>query len=300
MRIRHKLWSLLEEFGLATRAIIPLRSPREERDDAGPLSGDDGAENDRGIPIRSISRAISVMQAINSHNSLTMTEIAAESNVPYPTACRIVKTLVHEGLIERENRGRRYRPTAKVRSLASGYDGTSKLVEVAIPHIEQMTLRIGWPLTLTTHVGGSMVIGASTHSMTSLTFNNYQPGYAMPILECAAGLIFLAHCDQPIRDAIIGQLARFGDDETNNMIQLAIEGGLLDSLKADGYATRSYVQHTRNPGRTSSIAVPVMHDGKIEGALTVAFFSTAVDLRTAIRELTPELRDCAQRISASL
>lgn len=228
---------------MASRAAIPLQTRRDTGPDQKTGSGhsaDQGADdNDRGIPIRSISRAISVLQVVNSQSSLTMTEIAASSGVPYPTACRIVKTLVCEGLLEREDKSKRYRPTAKVRSLASGYDNASKLVEVARPLMEELTMRVGWPITLTTHVGGSMVIGASTHAMTSLTFNDYQPGYAMPVLECSAGLVYLANCQKHVRDAVMNQLRRFGDEDTRHMVELAIEGGLLHTIKSDGYATRS-------------------------------------------------------------
>ena len=52
--------------------------------------------------IRSISRALHVLQAINQHGALTMTQISQIVKLPYPTACRIVYTLVGEGVIERE------------------------------------------------------------------------------------------------------------------------------------------------------------------------------------------------------
>lgn len=285
---------------MATRAIIPLRSRQDSIATHDPGLDDGMDDGDRGIPIRAISRGISVLQAVNRQSSLTMTQIAADSGVPYPTACRIVKTLVQEGLIEREGKAKRYRPTAKVRTLASGYDNASKLVEVAKPLIEDLTVRIGWPISLTTHVGGSMVLGASTHALTSLTFSDYQPGYAMPMLKSAAGLVFLANCKDHVRNAMMDQFRRFGVDDTKDMVQLAMEGGLLQTIRSNGYATRSFVQHTRNPGKTSSIAVPIMHDGEIEGALTVAFFSSTIELHSAVRELMPELRNCASEISDML
>src|SRR3546814_8763270 len=82
-----------------------------------------GSDLERGIPIRSISRAIAVLQAINRGGSLTMMEIARASAVPYPTACRIVQTLLHEGLVERESARKRYQPTALVQTLAHGFQG---------------------------------------------------------------------------------------------------------------------------------------------------------------------------------
>ncbi|MET0250236.1 MAG: helix-turn-helix domain-containing protein, partial [Sphingobium sp.] len=176
-------------------------------------------EPERGIPIRSISRALSVLQAVNRGRSLTMMEIAQASGVPYPTACRIVQTLLHEGMIEREATRKRYQPTALVETLAHGFQGHGALVRVAHPHMAALTRDFGWPLSLTTHVGSSMVLRDSTHAQTSLTFNAYFPGFAMPILACAAGLVYLAYADAEERDGILDTLRYKADSETRHMLQ---------------------------------------------------------------------------------
>lgn len=82
---------------------------------------------EKGVPIRAISRGLAVLQAVNRQGSLTMMEIAQSSEVPYPTACRIVQTLVHEGMLEREPGRKTYRPTSAVLSLASGYSAPVQL-----------------------------------------------------------------------------------------------------------------------------------------------------------------------------
>lgn len=61
---------------------------------------------EKSVPIRAISRGIVVLQLINRQGSATLMEIARGARLPYPTACRIVQTLVHEGLIECEPRCR--------------------------------------------------------------------------------------------------------------------------------------------------------------------------------------------------
>ena len=78
---------------------------------------------EKGVPIRAITRGLAVLQAVNQHGSLTMMEIAQSSKVPYPTACRIVQTLVHEGMLEREPGRKTYRATSSVLTLASGFMG---------------------------------------------------------------------------------------------------------------------------------------------------------------------------------
>jgi len=276
---------------MATRALIPL-------DDD--LAADAERDTERGIPIRSVTRAVAVLQAINRNGSLSMMQVAQASNVPYPTACRIVQTLIHEGLVEREPQRKFYRPTALVQSLSHGYQGDSAMVDVARPHITSLTGRIGWPVTLTKQVGGAMVLCDSTHSLTTLTFNQYHPGYSIPILACAAGLVQLAFCPEAERDKTLGMLERFGDKDTQHMLQLARDGGLLATVRASGYAARGYNRFTRNPGKTSSIAVPIMVDGQIEGALTVAFFAATIEIRKAVRDLLEPLRETAAAIGRDM
>lgn len=255
---------------------------------------------ERGIPIRSISRALAVLQAVNRGRSLTMMEIAQASAVPYPTACRIVQTLLHEGMIEREASRKRYQPTALVQTLAHGFQGHGALVQATHPHISALTRDIGWPISLTTHVGSSMVLRDSTHSQTSLTFNAYFPGYAMPILACAAGLVYLAFADEAESESVFASLSYLEDTDSRHMLQLAREGGLIETVRRSGYAARGFNRFTQNPGKTSSIAVPLFEKGHIAGALTVAFFASAVQINDAVKQFLPKLQACSQAISDDL
>jgi IclR family mhp operon transcriptional activator len=63
--------------------------------------------------IRSIERAIAVLQAINRAGGLKIADIALAANLPYPTVFVIVNTLVAEGLMKRS---RRARSTDRLRS----------------------------------------------------------------------------------------------------------------------------------------------------------------------------------------
>src|SRR3546814_19773309 len=76
---------------------------------------------DRGIPIRSLSRGIAVLKAINLNGSMTIMEICEACAMPYATTSRIVQTLVFEGLIARDPGRKRYRATGLVRALAQGF-----------------------------------------------------------------------------------------------------------------------------------------------------------------------------------
>ena len=45
---------------------------------------------EKGVPIRSVSRSIAVLQTVNRMKSLSLMEIARAVDLPYPTAFRIV------------------------------------------------------------------------------------------------------------------------------------------------------------------------------------------------------------------
>ena len=151
---------------------------------------------EKGVPIRAVSRSIAVLQAINHHGGLSMMQIAHEIGVPYATAMRIVQTLIVEGLIEREPDRKRYRPTVLVHTLSHGFQTEDRLVATARPHLTALTRKVSWPVALSTRVGQTMMVRASTHSLTSLTFTKLYPGHTRPILECAAGRAHLAFCPE--------------------------------------------------------------------------------------------------------
>jgi molybdenum-dependent DNA-binding transcriptional regulator ModE len=82
----------------AVKAATAKAATTKAATGAGPAKA--GAERDGNV--RAISRGLAVLQAVNRGGSVTMMEICRTAQIPYPTACRIVQTLMDEGMIERE------------------------------------------------------------------------------------------------------------------------------------------------------------------------------------------------------
>jgi len=230
------------------------------------------------IPIRAISRALSVLQAINRHGVLTITQTAREADIPYPTACRVIQTLIHEGMIEREESRKYYRPTALSQSLSCGYQVSSRLIGVARPHILKLTEETSWPISIATRVGSSMVIQDSTHAYTTQTFSEYYPGFALPIASCASGIAYLAFCDDALRASIFEQISTASPQENSGEINLLAQSSdeFLAGVRERGYAVFIRNQHTKDPGKTSSIAVPICKGEEVVGAMALVYFSSAM------------------------
>jgi IclR family mhp operon transcriptional activator len=255
---------------------------------------------EKGVPIRSISRCIAVLQAINRHGSLSLNEIAQAAKVPYPTACRIIQTLVHEGFIEREPHRKHYRPTVLVQSLSNGFQSHDRLVQAARSHIVDLTRRLNWPVSVATRVGQNMVVRDSTHALTSLTFSNYYPGYTLPILECASGRACLAFSDPAERKMILDGVRQMPAGVDPHTLAVYQDESALQQIRDDGYASKGRNQHNATPGKTSSLAVPLFENGELVGTLSLIFFASAMKVSEAVSLYIGELKTAAERISADL
>ncbi len=254
---------------------------------------------EKGVPIRSITRSISALKAINRHGSLSMMEIAKAAEVPYPTACRIVQTLLYEGLIEQEPSRKRYRPTALVQTLATGFQHDDELVRIARPHIVGLTKRIGWPVSIAIRVGREMMLRDSTHSNSSLTFEHYYPGFTLPILDSASGKVSMAYAPDEEREMIL-RFMRVSQDIDLNYLATAEVSLDVERIRAEGYAVQGRNHFNLTPGKTSSVSVPIFRNGHYEAALTMVFFVAAMRLSQALELYLDDLKGTAQAISHDL
>lgn len=254
------------------------------------------AEGDGGI--RAIGRGLKVLQAINHHRSLSMTSIASICGLPYPTACRIVDTLIAEQMIEREQTKKHYRPTALVRTLSAGYQPDDDLVAACRPHIERLTRDMRWPISVCTRVGMSMMIRQSTHAIAPYTLSLYHPGYTMPIMGSSSGKVQLAFSSTADREAVLAPL-RARNDAAAARIVTRLEAE-FDVIRAQGFASFDRIRHTANPGKTSAFSVPMLMDGLCQGTLTLAFFSSSMTLADAVKMYLAPLKAAAVAIVADV
>lgn len=250
--------------------------------------------------VRSLSRGIAVLKAINLNGSMTLMQICEVCSMPYATTSRIVQTLVAEGLIAREPGRKHYRATGLVRALAQGFQGTGRLATAARPHILDLTRRIGWPISITTRIGPNMVVEDSTHHHTTMAFSSPNPGYSLPVLECSAGIAYLSSLPEPQFQDVIAGLRAMELPNSKHALDLIVHGDLRQQVRLHGFATRSNVPFTQHPGRTSGIALPLFDDGQPIGAMTVIYFATAMRMAEAVNRLVPHLRDAARAIEATL
>lgn len=242
--------------------------------------------------IRVVIRALNVLRAINKHHSLSMMEISKASGTAYATTYRIVETLIADGLIEREPDRKRYRPTEKTRELSYGFQQPDNILKRLLPTMKELTKEIGWPVVLTKRVGESMVIVGSTHSLTSLTFAVYYPGYSIPLFSCASGKAYMAFCPDEERETIVNILSEKDSANTDLTAPMLSKSRLnnLAKIREAGYATNQKNMHNAEPGMTSSIAFPIFGNGELNVCMSLVFFANAMKMHDALERYLPHLR----------
>jgi len=250
--------------------------------------------------VRAIRRGLEVLQVINRLGAARYIDIANATNIPYPTVCRIVETLLDMGMLEKQDHSRYFQPSSMVQSLSSGYEEDAPLIAAAREPIVQLCEKVGWPITIATRIGGSMVIRDSTHRQTTLTYNHYPPGYALPILECSVGKAYLAFCSAQELRVITATLSSIQNDNVAARLLLKDPEAFLSGFRKLGFAYHSYNEHTKNPGKTSSISVPIIIDGEARAALGLVYFSSSMNTETAADKYLAAMQHCAQAIERRL
>ena len=253
---------------------------------------------DNAAPIRSVSRTISVLQTINRHGSLSMMEIARNEALPYPTAYRIVQTLLHEGLIEQESSRKQYRPTALVQTLANGYKTHGRMKDCVAPVLRALTREIGWPAFVSERVGNCMVVVDATHADTSLTFRRCYPGFSLPLLTTASGQTWLAALPPPQIENAIRWHNTWANSGRMDVRETAAFRDRLTEVRSRGYATKVWLDNEEN--RSAAVAVPIYEDGQIAAVLTLEYFYAAMKEHVAIRRYLARLQQAAARIEDAL
>lgn len=247
--------------------------------------------------VRSLSRGLSVLAALNARCSATLAELAVDAGLAKPTAFRILKTLLEEEYVTMESGSGIYRPAARVSSLSSGFEETAWFVEHTHSHLAALAENLVWPLSVSTLAGTRILIRGNTDSTSALAVRKLVPGMTLPILETASGRVLLAFSSATTRDQILQRL-RQSNDECDLIARDSKKvKGLLQEVKKHGYAS---VTVTRRVSDLTTLAVPVTVQDIAVAALAIRFSATGVPKETVLRDFLPAIRLTAQSIGEAI
>jgi IclR family mhp operon transcriptional activator len=258
--------------------------------------------------IRAVERAFELLQALKRRpQGATLVELQADTGLSGPTLLRLLKTLIGVQAVRRSTTDQRYRTSVQLHALARTPDPAERLADLAAPWLDSLCQQVEWPSDLAIHTGDddSMRVLESSLRQSRFYVRRKQGRVRVNLLGSAAGTAFLAALDDARREQLV-RAARAGKDVHNAKIGAA--GGLaarMQQVRSRGYAARhpfyrggGFEARPRDDA-LEAIAVPLVHEGWVFGALNINWNRQAMTEREMVRRHLTALRAAAAGIAAS-
>jgi DNA-binding IclR family transcriptional regulator len=244
------------------------------------MSNDVGGEG--AAAVRSVDRAISILDLLAAAGGRTGAEVARELRVHRSTALRLLGTLERHGLVERDPRTARYRLGRRLPQLASVVTGEFDLRFVARPVCERLATAAGETATLDVLLGDVIVPIEQAIASTSVVSVNWLGG-RYPLHCTASGKAILAFASDAVRERLLGlPLDRVTPQTITDRTRLAAQ---LEEVRASGLART----HEELEVGLDAIAAPVFGPaGDVVAALDVSGPSHRVRTAAKLERLTAE------------
>jgi DNA-binding IclR family transcriptional regulator len=172
------------------------------------VSNESARASSRDPGVRSVERAITILDVLAQGGWRTGAEIARELHVHRSTALRLLGTLERHALVERDGKSAKYRLGHRLPQLAGVVTGESDLRSVARPVCEALAGALGETVTLDVLTGDEIVpIEQATGSRSVVNVNWL--GRRTPAHCTASGKVILAFGPPAVRERLLARpLAR--------------------------------------------------------------------------------------------
>jgi DNA-binding IclR family transcriptional regulator len=164
-------------------------------------NGDESEARDATL-IRSVDRAVAILDLLAREGWSAGAEVARELGVHRSTALRLLATLDRHGLVERDARTSKYRLGRRLVQLASSVRGEVDLRHVARPVCEALARSLGETVTLDVLDGDEIVPIEQVSGSTSVVSVNWL-GTRSPVHCTASGKVILAFAPDEVRARLL-------------------------------------------------------------------------------------------------
>lgn len=197
--------------------------------------------------VQSVERALSMLEEVAASVApLTTSEVARRAGVNRGTAWRLLSTLEHFHLVERDPLNGRYSVGSSPARLAAASDA-GPLVRRARPVLEEICAELDECVYLMVSTGYTMTVLDEVRASRPVQVN--LAGLDVPLHAGSAGKLFLAFLPQNELDELLSKpLESFTSRTVSDPAQLRAE---LDRARADRFAV-AYQEHLPDWGGASA------------------------------------------------
>lgn len=266
---------------------------RNGKDEQG--SGKAMAENgdDRDF-VNSLARGLEVIRSFTrARPRMTLSEVAAETDLPRAAVRRFLLTLVREGYAATDGKLFQLRP--KVLELGFSVIASLSIVEVAQPVMADVSARLNESCSVAVLDGDEIVYVARSNAKRVVNIAATIGG-RLPAYVTSMGRVLLAAQDDAALDAY---LARISPEKLNTRT-VTSRVKLRDAILEARQKGWSLVDQELEPG-LCSIAVPLRdRAGRTLAALAIGAPSGRVDAATMRERFLPVLQEAAQQMALAM
>ena len=241
--------------------------------------------------VEALARGLEVIRRFGPDGSeMSLSEIAAASSLPRPTARRILLTLAELGYVNAYEG--RYSLTPRVLELGMAYVGSLGLWDMARPHLQGLVSRTGESSSMA-QLDGADIVYVARVAVPKLVALRVDIGTRFPALRTSQGKVLLAGL--PFEDALRGlqEHTRSGLPEAAVPAEAELRE-TLEGIRSRGWAL---ADEELAPG-VRSVAVPVS-DGtrRARAAMNVTVHAAETSVEKLLGEYLPMLQEAAAATS---
>ena len=242
--------------------------------------------------VQSLVRGLGVIRAFDvEHPEMTLSEVAARTDLTRATARRFLLTLADLGYVKTD--GRQFSLTARVLELGFSYLSALSLPEIAQPHLEALATLTHESTSASVLDGADIVYVARvpTRRIMSVSINI---GTRFPAYATSMGRVLLAAFTPEALEAFLASIDyRALTPHSLTKAQLVDE---LGRVRTQGWAL---VDQELEEG-LRSVAAPIRHGGQVVGAINVSTAAAYHSVESIVTTIVPAVLETAAQIGADL
>lgn len=253
--------------------------------------------------VRAVTRALQLMQALQRLGAASLATLQAECDLPKPTLLRLLRTLEAQRVVWRATGDGLWRPAFELRPTQIRKPAHQRLIDAALPPLEDLRRSVVWPSDLAVREGRTMLLLETTRRASGLAVNRDEIGHRIDLLRSAVGRAWLSAAPARETERLAATLARpLGLAPEAVRARIA---GIAAEAQAQGYAERDagFGGHDepidRFDDQLSAIAVPLCDGSRVLGAINIVwlkrFDAKAALVRRHLAELQRTAASIAQR-----
>lgn len=246
--------------------------------------------------VQSLARGLAVISSFDAeHASMTLSEVAARTELSRATARRFLLTLVELGYVRTD--GKHFELTSKVLQLGYAYLSSATLPQLIEPVLEELSAAVHESASASILDGSEIVYIARVHTR-SIMRVGISVGTRFPAANTSMGRVLLAHQPTDVQESVL-------ESGVHSVTGLGIDNPEalreeLDRIRTQGYAV---VDQELEIG-LRSVAVPVFSSGNtVVAAMNVSMSVKPNSTQTAqeaAQAVLPQLLKSAEQVREAL